>query len=341
MTGPTTAGITAVVPCLNEADNIMAAYQEMVAELGGYDLELLFVDDGSTDRTLEIVRQLAAADPRVHYLSFSRNFGFEAAFSAGYRYAARPWVLHLDADLQFPAAEAHKLVAAAEAGRDAVFGVRQTRHDPWVRRAGAAVYHAIARRLLNIEIPPAATTFRLVRTGLARRIVDLRLGTPYFLATLPRLTDSYTTVAVSHRARRHGRSKLHLRWLVGHAMGMFVGFSTRLATAAAVTALAAAALAALATVAAASGILGPAGAVAVGLALLAVLLTVSAVMTRYLVSVRADQTRPRLYYVREANIAIDPDDLLLPDQDRCPDHARDPAQPRPCGQPRNRTQAGR
>ncbi len=324
MAGPTVAGITAVVPCLNEADNVAAAYREIVAELGGYDLELLFVDDGSTDATLEIVRGLAAADPRVRYLSFSRNFGFEAAFSAGYRYASRPWVLHLDADLQFPAAEAHKLVAEAEAGVDAVFGIRETRHDPLVRRWGAVAYHVVARRLLDIEIPPAATTFRLVRTDLARRIVDLRLGTPYFLATLPRLTTAYSTVPVTHRERRHGSSKLHLRWLVGHAIGLFVGFSTRLATAAAVASLLAAALAALAVVAVASGVIGAAGGVALALGVLVVPALTAAVTLRYLVAVGAGQARPRLYYVRHANFPVDQDDLLLPAADGADVTARRP-----------------
>lgn len=312
--GPASTGMTAVVPCFNEADNIEHAYREIVGELGGHDLEVLFVDDGSSDATLEVVRGLAAADPRVQYLSFTRNFGFEAAFSAGYRYASRPWVLHVDADVQFPVTEAHKLVAAAEAGQDAVFGVRETRHDPWVRRAGARAYHFVARRLLGIEIPPGATTFRLVRTELARRIVDLRLGTPYFLATVPRLTSRYTTVPVAHRARQRGGSKLHFRWLVGHAMGLFVGFSARLATVAALLALVGAAVAALVVVGVAAGLLGVATAVTVGLGTQLAALVVLAVTVRYLVAVGSGQPRPALFYVREASVPVDREDLLMPER---------------------------
>src|SRR5215475_3331095 len=117
--------LTVVIPCLNEAENIAAVYDEVTAELGGFDpLEILFIDDGSTDTTLEQIRALAARDARVVYASFTRNFGLEAAFSAGYRYARQEWILHLDADLQFPPAEAHRLALAAEAGFDAVFGTR-------------------------------------------------------------------------------------------------------------------------------------------------------------------------------------------------------------------------
>ncbi|HEX6361133.1 glycosyltransferase family 2 protein [Actinophytocola sp.] len=311
MSGPVSVGMTVVVPCYNEADNVEHAYREIVTALSGHDLEVLFVDDGSSDGTLACLKDLARTDPRVQYLSFTRNFGFEAAFSAGYRYASRPWILHIDADVQFPVAEAHKLIAAAEQGRDAVFGVRETRYDPLVRRAGARAYHFVARRVLGIEIPPGATTFRLVRTELARAIVDLRLGTPYFLATVPRLTNRYSTVPVAHRARERGASKLNLRWLVGHAMGLFVGFSNRMATVASVLALLAAGLAGLTAVGAGTGLLGS---TVVTVALLYVLLTVLcvlAVSVRYLVAVGASQARPALFYIREATIPVDPTDRLM------------------------------
>jgi glycosyltransferase involved in cell wall biosynthesis len=311
MSGPVSTGITVVVPCFNEAENVEHAYREIVSELGEHDLEILFVDDGCSDATLHIVRGLAAIDPRVQFVSFTRNFGFEAAFSAGYRYASRPWILHIDADVQFPVAEAHKLVAEAESGMDAVFGVRETRHDPVVRRLGARAYHFVARRLLGIEIPPGATTFRLVRTELARAIVDLRLGTPYFLATVPRLTNRYSTVPVAHRARQRGGSKLHFGWLVGHAMGLFFGFSNRMATVAAMFALLCAGVAGLTAVATAVGLLGATAFAAVVAGLLIPVLAVLAVSLRQLVAVGSGQPRPALFYVREATVEIDAADRLL------------------------------
>ena len=69
-----------------------STYAEIVSDLAGYELELMFVDDGSADGTLDKIRELAATDSRVQYISFARNFGLEAAFSAGYRYAGKPWV---------------------------------------------------------------------------------------------------------------------------------------------------------------------------------------------------------------------------------------------------------
>lgn len=310
MPGPGQSGLTVVVPCFNEVDNIEPSYQEIVGELGNLPLELLYVDDGSTDGSLDVIRALAHADPRVRYVSFTRNFGFEAAFSAGYRYAGKPWILHIDADQQFPASEAAKLIAAAEAGNDAVFGIRTNRQDPLLRRWGTAAFHFLGRRVLRIEIPPGATAFRLVRTELARKIVDLRLGTPYFLATVPRLTSRYTTVPVAHRARERGESKVGFGFLSSHAIELFVGFTRRLTTAASATALMTAGVALLAGVAAAFGLLGLSATSALTFALFSVVLTVLSLTVRYLVVVGAGQPRPRQFYIREASFPVDEDDRL-------------------------------
>ncbi|MPZ82675.1 MAG: glycosyltransferase [Actinophytocola sp.] len=316
--GPAEAGLSVVIPCYNEIDNVDHVCAEVLAELGHLDLELIFVDDGSSDGTLDAIKRLAMADSRVHYISFTRNFGFEAAFSAGYRYARRPWILHLDADQQFPAAEARRLIEVAGHGYDAVFGVRNDRKDPLARRLGTAAFHFVAARMLRIELPKDATAFRLVRTSLARKIVDLRLGTPYFLATVPRLTSRYTTVPVEHRARLRGESKVGLRWLAGHAIGLFVSVGRRLTTLASVTALGASALALLFALLAATGLLAPAAGGAALFVLVATALGVLGLTVRFLVVIAASQARPRLFYVREATVPVDAADLLFGPADPAP-----------------------
>nr|WP_253864089.1 glycosyltransferase family 2 protein [Prauserella halophila] len=316
--------ITVVVPCYNEVANVSASYAEIVEEFSDVDLEIIYVDDGSSDGTLDIIRDLAEQDPRVDFMSFTRNFGFEAAFSAGYRYAAAPWVLHVDADQQFPAAEARVLIGEAERGYDAVFGVRTNRQDPMLRRWGTAVFHHLAQRVLKVEIPRGATAFRLVRTDLARRVVDLELGTPYFMATVPRLTGRYTTALVGHRARARGESKVGFRFLASHAVELFVGFTRRLPGVAAGLALGTAALCGLLAVAAASGLIGGAAVSAALFVVLAVLTAVLAVGVRYLVSVGSGQPRPRQFYIRETSLRdrVDPADLLLDEWPTAPQPRR-------------------
>ncbi|MER6577814.1 glycosyltransferase family 2 protein [Nonomuraea sp. NPDC001023] len=299
---PDGLALTVVVPCLNEADNIPDTYREIADALGDQaELEILFVDDGSTDDTLARIRTIAESDNRVSFISLSKNFGVEAAFSAGYRYARNPWVLHLDADLQFPPTEAKRLIERAADGYDAVFGIRVDRKDPWPRRTASIVHDWLARRLLGIEIPPRATTFRLVRTEIARRIVDLRLGTPYFLATLPRLTRAWTTVPTAHRPRVHGSSKVTVRGLARHSLDLFFGFSSRPISAAVWAGLIGLPVALLA------GITG--SALLFGLALAAALFGL-AMMARTLLHISRGQARPPLFLVREANVPVDSADLL-------------------------------
>ncbi len=291
--------LSVVVPCLNEEPSLAQCYRATVDALGHLDLELLFVDDGSTDGTLALLQRLAEQDPRVHWISLRRNYGFEAAFTAGYRHASKEWLVHLDADLQFPPGQVIALTEAAQ-GMDAVFGARRQRDDPLVRRWGSRVHATITRHLLGIELPPGGTTFRLVRSEVAREVVDLRLGTPYFLATLPRVTGRWTVVPVEHRPRSQGRSRFTLATLAGHGMDLWVGFSHRLAHGAAILALVAAALLAVTLGLFAAQVVGTAALLAALAAGVLVLLIAVAAALRFLVLLGDDRARPEQYYIADS-----------------------------------------
>jgi biotin carboxylase len=304
-------GVTAVVPCCDEVDGIDFAYERIAAELGRYDdVELLFVDDGSTDGTLDRIKAFADADPRVSYLSFTRNFGLEAAFSAGFKYASKDWVVQLDADLQSPPGEVHKLMAKALEGWDVVFGVRTDRHDPLPRRLGSSLQQWFARRALGIELPQGSSSFRVVRASVARKIAAADLPMPYFLATVPRVGARWTTVPTEHRPRTRGRSKFSPGRLLAHTVELFVGFSVRPLVALPVLAAALAGVTALAAVAVATGRLGTAGAALAALAAGALNLTTLAVVAAYLFRVVRGQPRLATFYVREANLPLAPEDDL-------------------------------
>jgi glycosyltransferase involved in cell wall biosynthesis len=296
-------GLTAVVPCFNEGDGIARAYEELAAELERYDAEILFVDDGSADGTLEVIRSLAATDARVRYISFTRNYGLEAAFGAGFRYAGKPWIVQLDADLQSPPRELHRLLArAVEGGYDVVFGIRRDRKDPWARRVASRVQHWVARRLLGIEIPAGASTFRVVRASVAKKISDLRLGTPYFLGSVPMVGARYTTVETEHAPRRDGRTRFRLGRLITHALDLFFGFSLRPFVLLSVFA----ALAGLMTVLVAAGVDAAIPAI---LAAQTLCLAGMALLGRYVMRL-VREAHPVRYLVRETNLDVAPEDLL-------------------------------
>ena len=303
--------LTALVPCYNEEACLERAYREIAAELGRFtDCEILFVDDGSTDRTLELIKAIARTDERVKYISFSRNFGLEAAFSAGFRYAAKRWTVQLDADLQSPPHELHRLLDKALEGYDIVFGVRVERRDPWLRRAGSQTNAAVARRLLGIALPERASVFRVARTSVARRIVSLGLRPPYFIATAPLVGARYAVVATEHRARAAGRPKWNMARLVSHVGDLWFGFSIRplgaLSWCAALLAVVSATVLALRAI----GPEGPAAVATVTLAVDTATLLGLGVLARYAAQARHVRARLPQFLIRESNIPIDPDDDL-------------------------------
>ncbi|WP_246646216.1 glycosyltransferase [Nonomuraea ceibae] len=286
-------GLTVLVPCYNEGAQVEVAYRELTGELADLaDLQILFVDDGSTDDSLARIRALAGADPRVGYLSFTRNFGIDAVTAAGYRYAAWPWIVQCDADLQVPPSQIWKLLDRAAEGYDVVFGRRVRRRDPLLRKIGSAGLHWAARAVFRIDMPRGASTFRLMRTSVARTISELCL--PWFMPAVPLVGARHTAVDVSHRERDAGRSKLRPARLAGHAFELFFGFSWRPLNAlylVAVLALAAAAL----------------GLEAAHLLVSAATLAGVAVVGRY---VHRVAPRPPAFYVRESNLPVRPEDTL-------------------------------
>jgi hypothetical protein len=209
-------------------------------------------------------------------------------------------VVQFDADLQSPPAEAPKLVAKALEGYDVVYGIRRERHDALVRRLGSAVQQRLARGLFGVDLVYGSSVFRVVRASVARRAVDLRLATPYFVATMPLLGARWATVDVAHRRRTGGGSRWRAWRLVAHSGELFFGFSLR-----PLVWLYGAAAGAIPVV-----LLAGSAGVKVGLA---VALAAVAVVGAYVHRLVRGSVRPALFYVREANIPIAPEDSLYQD----------------------------
>src|SRR5439155_20568077 len=147
--------LSAVIPVLNEVESLAALHAELadVAREHGYDLEIIFVDDGSTDGSWQRIEQLAAADPRVRGIRFRRNFGKAAALSAGFEAARGELVVTLDADLQDDPREIPRFLAEIDKGLDCSSGWKQVRHDPWHKVGPSRVFNwrgvVLTRRTLH------------------------------------------------------------------------------------------------------------------------------------------------------------------------------------------------
>ncbi|HAN21741.1 MAG: bactoprenol glucosyl transferase [Clostridiales bacterium GWF2_36_10] len=165
--------ISIVVPCYNEQEVIPYFYKEMVkvaSEMQNVDFEILFVDDGSKDGTLEAMRGLSLTDKRVRYISFSRNFGKEAAMYAGLQNATGDYIAIMDADLQDPPSLLPVMYKTVkEEGYDSVATRRSTRKgEPPIRTFFAKVFYKIINKISKVELVPGARDYRLMN----RRMVD-------------------------------------------------------------------------------------------------------------------------------------------------------------------------
>ena len=170
--------LTLVVPSYNEEEAIPLFYEEALRvekELTDIDIEYLFVDDGSRDETMRVVKELNARDPRVHYVSFSRNFGKEAAIYAGLENAAGDYVAILDADLQDPPSLLPEMLEAVEKeGYDCVGSRRVTRKgEPPIRSFFARCFYKLMGKISSSEVVDGARDFQLMNRKVVNAILAM------------------------------------------------------------------------------------------------------------------------------------------------------------------------
>lgn len=160
-----------IAPCYNEEGNLPELYRRIkeIMDQTGQIWELVLVNDGSADRTPEIMRELHAADSRVHYIDFSRNFGHQIAVTAGIDYARGEVVIIIDADLQDPPELILEMINQWQEGYEVVYAIRSERKgESWFKLLTAKLFYRIIYRITDVEIPLDTGDFRLMD----RKVVD-------------------------------------------------------------------------------------------------------------------------------------------------------------------------
>lgn len=204
--------LSIVVPVYNEQHSLELLLRELhaVAMRHNYDLDIVFVDDGSTDGSWDIISQLARQDRRVRGIRFRRNFGKAAALSAGFAAARGERVMTMDGDLQDDPYEIPKLLQAMDEGYDVVSGWKQTRHDPWHKVWPSRVFNWLVSRLTGVVLHDHNCGFKCYRREVfheLRLYGELHRFVPVLAAARGwRIGE----VAVHHRPREHGQSKYGL-----------------------------------------------------------------------------------------------------------------------------------
>jgi dolichol-phosphate mannosyltransferase len=208
--------ISVVIPVYNEGESLPILHGELVkvAAEAGLGLDIVIVDDGSTDDSWAIITDLAGTDPLVRGIRFRRNFGKAAALLAGFRAARGQIVMTLDADLQDDPAEIPRFLAALEGGLDVVSGWKKPRHDPWHKVGPSRVFNWMVSRLTGVALHDHNCGMKGYRTEVFREVRlygELHRFVPVLAAARGFKVGE---VVINHRPRRFGKSKYGMRRFV-------------------------------------------------------------------------------------------------------------------------------
>ena len=202
--------LSVVIPLLNEEENIPILYQELrdVLVTLEEDYEIIFIDDGSTDRSLELLQDLQRKDNRVVVVSFRKNFGQTAAMAAGFDYAGGDVIITMDADLQNDPKDIPLLLEKIKAGNDVVTGWRYDRKDAFInRKLPSIIANKIISKTTGVNLHDYGCTLKAFRREVIKCVKLYGEMHRFIPAIASGMGIDFTEVKVNHRARRFGASK--------------------------------------------------------------------------------------------------------------------------------------
>lgn len=221
--------LSLVVPVLNEEEAIPLFLERVRPILNGIstEWEVIFVNDGSTDRTLETLRQAHVGDPRIKVIDFSRNFGKEIALTAGIDHSRGRAVIPLDVDLQDPPELIVDMVAKWREGFDVVLAVRKDRSsDNWAKRHTASMFYRVMGRMSTVTLPPNVGDFRLMDRRVVAILGQYRERQRFMKGLFASLGFKQAVVEYVRPERSAGNTKFHPLRLWGLALEGIISFST-------------------------------------------------------------------------------------------------------------------
>lgn len=208
--------LSVVIPVYNEAENLALLYSRLVRVLEGekLDFEIIFVDDGSVDSSVEHLNKLADRDKRVLVLELARNFGHQVAITAGLDYARGNAIAVMDADLQDPPEILPSFIAKWREGHDVVYAIREQRKEGWFKRTSYKTFYRLLRRVASIDIPLDAGDFCVMD----RRVVDLLQSMPERTRFIRGIRSWVGLRQVGLPFERHARHAGESKYSVGRLM---------------------------------------------------------------------------------------------------------------------------
>ncbi|MEE4271230.1 MAG: glycosyltransferase family 2 protein [Thermoanaerobaculales bacterium] len=220
--------LSVVIPAMNEEENVQAMHDRLVAALepAAVSFEMIWIDDGSSDATWQLISQLAARDERVRGLSFSRNFGHQAAVTAGVDAARGDAVAIIDADLQDPPEVIPEMIEKWREGYQVVYGQREQRDGETVfKRATSAAFYRTLKALAHIEIPLDTGDFRLMGPKALAAFRAMPEHNRFVRGMVSWIGFPQAPVRFHRHARTRGETKYPLKTMLKLAISGFTSFS--------------------------------------------------------------------------------------------------------------------
>lgn len=219
-----------VIPVYNEAENIIKLYDEllrfwMVYEQSGELFEIVFVDDGSTDKSFSILETLSQKDPRIKIVKLSRNFGHQLAITAGMSYSRGSAIIIMDADLQDSPDVIPRFIEEWKKGYEVVYGIRRTREDGFLKKLTAGIYYRLLRKMTPINIPLDTGDFRLISKRVKEELLILPERHRFVRGLISWIGFKQTGVEFDRKARYKGTTKYPFRKMLKFALDGIISFS--------------------------------------------------------------------------------------------------------------------
>lgn len=220
--------ITYIFPIYNEAGNIDLLYstvRSLLEEHDSYDFELIFINDGSRDASLEKLHHIQRHDSRVVVINFARNFGHQLAVTAGLDNAKGDAVIIMDSDMQDPPQVSFELIKRWEEGYDVVYAQRRTRKDNFFKRFTAGLFYRILQKLADIDIPRNTGDFRLVDRRVVEVLRQFREHNRFLRGMVSYVGFKQVAVQFDRDERHAGETGYPLKKMIKFALDGILGFS--------------------------------------------------------------------------------------------------------------------
>jgi len=217
-----------VIPCHNEDRNVVVIYNKLIKlfkESRISDFEIIFINDGSTDDTIHQIDTICTQDKRVKCLNLSRNFGHQAAITAGMDYASGDAIITMDCDMQDPPEVILEMIDKWKEGFQVVYARRKNRKDSFFKKHSAILYYKLLDKFSEVKIPRNVGDFRLVDRQVLEQLKGMKEQARYLRGMVAWLGFRYTFVDYDRPERIHGKTSYTLTKMMRLAMDGILNFS--------------------------------------------------------------------------------------------------------------------